>query len=189
MTGVFFVRHAQPDENCIDDRTRPLTEVGLKDREKVTEVLSKTPIDAFFSSPYKRSFDTILPAARLFALEICTDEGFRERQIGERGYDPNLMEMRWNDFSFHEEGGESLADVQSRNIEALNGVLRSCPGKNIVIGTHGVALSTIINYYDPSFACDGFRRIWRWMPYVVQLDFDGEAYVGREELLVVDRGY
>ena len=48
---------------------------------------------------------------------------------------------------------------------------------------HGTALSTIINYYDPDFKCDGFKRIWFWMSYIVQLDFSGTDYIGREELL------
>jgi len=31
-------------------------------------------------------------------------------------------------------------------------------GKNIVIGTHGTALSTIINYYDSTYGYDDFER-------------------------------
>ncbi|MGB3990206.1 MAG: hypothetical protein WBL32_06685 [Acetivibrionales bacterium] len=44
-------------------------------------------------------------------------------------------------------------------------------------------MSAIINYYDPGFNCDGFKRIWFWMPYIVRLDFSGTDYIGREELL------
>ena len=44
-------------------------------------------------------------------------------------------------------------------------------------------MSTIINYYDPDFKCDGFKRTWFWMSYIVQLDFSGTDYIGREELL------
>lgn len=35
MTELFFVRHAQPVANWDDDRTRPLTDEGLKDTDKV----------------------------------------------------------------------------------------------------------------------------------------------------------
>ena len=31
MTRVYFVRHAQPEHDWEDDRTRPLTEEGKKD--------------------------------------------------------------------------------------------------------------------------------------------------------------
>ncbi|NLH30381.1 MAG: histidine phosphatase family protein, partial [Firmicutes bacterium] len=39
MTSIFFVRHAQPDIAWEDDRTRPLTDVGLEDSKIVTAVL------------------------------------------------------------------------------------------------------------------------------------------------------
>ena len=40
MTTIYFVRHAQPEHNWENDRTRPLTEEGLADSQKVTEALN-----------------------------------------------------------------------------------------------------------------------------------------------------
>ena len=37
-------------------------------------------------------------------------------------------------------------------MEALNEILSDNADKEIVIGTHGTALSTILNFYDNSFA-------------------------------------
>lgn len=189
MTHVYFVRHAQSDKSWNDDRTRPLTELGWSDRKKVSEVLAKVQIDHFYSSPYKRSVDTISDCAGFLNMEIRTDERFRERQVGENGYGIDILEKRWEDFNFYEEGGECMASVQKRNIEALNELLAEHKDENIVIGTHGTALSAIINYYDPGFNCDGFKRIWFWMPYIVRMDFSGTEYVGIHELLAVERGY
>ncbi len=182
MTSVFFVRHAQPDDKWIDDRTRPLTPLGLEDSKIVSSVLLKFPIDAFFSSPYKRSKDTISECARIFKMEIHTDERFRERQSGENAGD--FLERRWDNFNFCEKDGESLNNVQLRNVEALKEVLNSYNNKNIVIGTHGTALSTILNYYDSSFNCDGFKRIWYCMPYIIRLDFENGNVRAKEELLM-----
>lgn len=116
VTRVIFVRHAQPvyDEN---DRIRPLSEEGLKDREIVLENLKGTNVDAFLCSPYKRSIDTIKSAADYFGLRIMTDERLRERLAGNQESD--LLVKRWEDFSFAEEGGESLGAVQKRKMEAL----------------------------------------------------------------------
>ncbi|HEY8349466.1 MAG TPA: histidine phosphatase family protein [Clostridia bacterium] len=189
MTHVFFVRHAQSDKSWKDDRTRPLTEIGWGDRKKVTDVLARMRIDCFYSSPYKRSVDTISDCASVLNKIILTDERLRERKSGEEGYGIDMLERRWEDFNFCEEGGECLASVRKRNIEALNEILTSHKDENIVIGTHGTALSTIINYYDPGFNCDGFKRIWFWMPYIVRMDFSGTDYIGMEELLAVERGY
>jgi len=189
VTRVYFVRHAQPDTKHGEDRNFPLTPVGMQDRKKVTELLTRFPIDCFFSSPYKRSYDTIAECADAFGMEIKTDERFRERKAGKNGHTVELVEKRWQDFSFCEPGGEPLGSVQKRNIEALNEVLVSHKDKNIVIGTHGTALSTILHYYDPGYGCDGFKRIWYWMPYIIRLDFDGTKYIGKQELLIVERGY
>ncbi len=71
--------------------------------------------------------------------------------------------------------GESLSEVQKRNIAALQSVLKTYQGKNIVIGTHGTALSTIINYYDKDFGYCDFQRIKKLMPWVVRMEFDLEC--------------
>jgi len=70
MTKVYFVRHAQPDETCADDRTRPLTPLGLSDRVQVANVLMKYSINCFYSSTYKRSYDTITLCAEKLGMPI-----------------------------------------------------------------------------------------------------------------------
>ena len=82
MTRVYFVRHAQPEHEWEEDRTRPLTEEGKKDSAIVLEFLKDKKIDAFYCSPYKRSMDTIAEAADFFTKEIITDERLREREKG-----------------------------------------------------------------------------------------------------------
>ncbi|MBQ3269495.1 MAG: histidine phosphatase family protein [Clostridia bacterium] len=181
-TTVYFVRHAQPDFGWADDRTRPLTEEGLADRSLVLEKLRDTPVDAFYSSPYRRSCDTVAPAAEYFRLPIVTDERFRERQAGRGGNGGDMFRRRWADFDFHEDGGECLRDVQRRNVAALFDLLDANPGGTVVVGTHGTALSTILNHFDPDFGCDDFLRIIDWMPYIVEMTFEGHERVGMREL-------
>lgn len=186
LTSIFFVRHAQPDMSWEDDRTRPLTELGLKDSIKVADTLENLNIDIFYSSPYKRSMDTILNCANKYNMLIFTDERLRERKIGLKG---DYLEKRWADFQFCEENGENLASVQRRNIEVFKEILNKHEDQNIVIGTHGTALSTILNFYDSSFGCEGFKRIWYSMPYIIKLDFQGQSMKKSVELLKIDRGY
>ena len=45
--------------------------------------------------------------------------------------------------------------------------------ENILIGTHGTALSTIINYYDKSFDYKSFNKIKDIMPLIVVIKFEG----------------
>ena len=188
MTRVYFVRHAEPVHAHADDRTRPLTAEGLEDRKIVLETLKDKEIDAFYCSPYVRSMATIEEVAKAFGMEIHTDERLREREKGNEGNSSgNVLKMRWTDFSFHEEGGESIGMVQERNMAALKEILGANEGKNIVIGTHGTALSSILNYYNPRFNCDDFLRIVDWMPYIIELDFEGEKCVGVTEHAYVEK--
>ncbi|MBO4907874.1 MAG: histidine phosphatase family protein [Lachnospiraceae bacterium] len=185
MTNIIFVRHAQSVYGE-DDRTRPLSEAGLKDREIVLDTLKDGKIDAFLSSPYKRSIDTIKPASEHFGMDIITDERLRERKAG--SYEEGLLEKRWQDFSFAEECGECLNSVQKRNIEALTDILDKYKGKTIVIGTHGTALSTILHHYNNDFGVKDFLRIVNWMPYIVELRFNNNELVELIELAHVDKG-
>lgn len=181
MTKIYFVRHAQPEHAWEDDRTRPLTGEGKKDSAIVFEFLKDKHIDAFYSSPYKRSMDTIADSVDFFGKDIITDEDLREREKGENGNDHGMFQKRWDDHDYHEEGGESISMVQKRNMRALTEILRDNIDKEVVVGTHGTALSTILNFYDKSFGCDDFLRIVDRMPYVIELDFEGDKLVGKVE--------
>lgn len=189
MTTIYFVRHAKPDKTIHDDRTRPLTAEGLADSEKVTELLKDRGIDLIMSSPYKRSMDTIGGLAEVLGMEIVTDYDFREREAGGWHGDNFLqyIEAQWADFNYHIMDGECLASVQERNIRALKKVLTEHDGKTVVIGTHGTALSTIINFYKPEYNFNSFMRILNFMPYVVKMEFEGEKFLGMSEELIIEK--
>jgi len=98
------------------------------------------------------------------------------------------LEKRRRDFDFCEEGGETIGSVQKRNIDAMKDILSNHNDKSIVIGTHGTALSTIMNHYDSSLGIEWFRKICFCMPYAIRLDFDCQRYLGSMELLSIERG-
>ena len=189
MTTVYFVRHAQPVHSDPDDRNRPLTAEGLRDTELVLKTLKDKRIDHFYCSPYRRSIETIKSTAEYFGMPITTDERLREREVGDQGNIHDLFRKRWEDHSFHEPNGESIGMVQQRNIEALLEILEREEGRNIVIGTHGTALSSMINYFDSSFGCDDFLRIIDWMPYIVQMDFEKGRLVRLTELAHLNKEF
>ena len=189
MTKIYFVRHAEPIHSHVDDRTRPLTEEGISDTRIVLETLKDKDISAVYCSPYKRSIDTIQNLADYFKIGIQTDERLQERVSGVNGNVHGMFQRRWEDRDFHEEGGESINLVQQRNIEALIEILKENEGKNIVIGTHGTALSSIINYYNKEFCCKDFLRIINWMPYIVEMVFDGQILISSSELAHIEKEY
>ena len=189
MTSMFFVRHARPNYSWEDDRTRPLSAEGIADCQYVCNTLQNISLDYAISSPYIRSIKTIEKCAILHNLEIYFDERYREREKGKNGNNKEMFQKRWADFNFHEDGGESLLMVQQRNIEALTELLTTHQGQNILLGTHGTLLTTILNYYDNSYNCDDFLRIIDYMPYIIRLDFEGLNCINKEELLIVKKEY
>lgn len=189
MTKVYFVRHAQPEHSWEDDRTRPLTAEGKEDSKKVLAFLKDKNIGVFFCSPYKRSIDTIAETASYYGKDIITDERLRERQKGADGNNHGMFHKRWSDLTYHEDGGESIMMVQQRNIEALKNILQNNNRKNIVIGTHGTALSSILNYFEKTYDCDSFLRIIDWMPYIIELDFNGEQLLDIKEHLYIQKEF
>ncbi len=189
MTKVYFVRHAQPRHDHADDRTRPLTDEGIADSRAVLGFFRDRQVDAIYCSPYKRSVDTIKSTAEHFGLEIILDERLREREKWEGGNNLGMFQKRWADHDYHEENGESIAMVQRRNIEALNEILKENGGKSVVVGTHGTALSSIINYFKPDFGCGDFLRIIDRMPYILEMDFDGLRLSSMTEHLHVEKEF
>ena len=183
MTNVYFVRHAEPNFDNHNDALRELSAKGLADRQLVTEYLNTRHIDAVFSSPYKRAVDTVLDFAQKQNLTIELVDDFRERRIDSVWIENfnAFCRQQWEDFDFKLSDGESLHEVQSRNIRALNSILKTYNGKNIVIGSHGTALSTIINYYDPSFGYSEFEKIRKLMPWIVHFCFEDGVCTGIEK--------
>ncbi len=159
MTSIYFVRHAQPNHAWENDRTRPLPAEGVQDSRKVVEALAGIRLDYAICSPYLRSMDTIKECAEAHDLVIRTDERLREREKGPGGNTLALIEKRWSDFDYHEEGGESLRMTQERNVQALMEVLKEHADESILWGNHGTALSTILHHFDNTYNFQSFMRI------------------------------
>lgn len=191
MTKVYFVRHAKPDFNMHDDLIRPLTGEGIRDSKKVTEFLMDKNITEVFSSPYRRAIDTIKDFAGRAGLEINIVDDFRERKIDSEWIEDfdKFSKKQWGDFEYKLSDGENLMEVQKRNIAVLKQILKKNMGENIVIGTHGTALSTIINYYDKNFDYKEFQRIRYYMPFIISITFEGQAVVKIEEFKLEQNNY
>lgn len=177
MTKVYYVRHAEPNYDNHNDALRELSPKGLADRKLVTDFLMDKRIDVIVSSPYKRAVDTVRDFADCSGLEISLIDDFRERKIDSEWIDDfnSYAKKQWGDFRYKRSDGECLLEVQIRNVRALEELLHQYPGRNIVIGGHGTALSTILNHYDASFGYEDFEAMRHKMPWIVEFHFDDAA--------------
>ena len=176
MTHIYFIRHAQSDRTFQQEQSRPLTAEGVSDSEKITEILKDKGITHILSSPYKRTLQTVGSLSEALGINIETDEDLRERNAGKWHGDKffDYVKQQWDNFDYASEGGESLHQVQSRNISAVNRALEKFKGETIAISTHGTALSTILNYYYSDYGYEEFLKIADLMPLVIKLTFDDE---------------
>lgn len=174
MNKIYFVRHAKPDFSVHDDLTRPLTDKGIIDSKNICEFLKEKSINKIYSSPYKRAIDTIKELSQNLNIKIEVVDDFRERKISNIWIEDfnKFSKSQWENFEYKLNDGESLNEVQSRNIKALHKILNENSNQNIVIGTHGTALSTIINYYDKTFDYLSFTKIKDVMPFIVCMEFE-----------------
>ncbi|MBQ9996061.1 MAG: histidine phosphatase family protein [Clostridia bacterium] len=174
MTDLYFIRHAESRYDA-DDRTRGLSDKGLRDRALSAEFLADKSVDAVLSSPYRRAVETVEVFAEERGMKVLPVEDFRERCIADVWVEDfrEFTRRQWEDHDYKLGGGESLREVQRRNIAALTDVLRQYAGKTVAVGTHGMALSTIIQYFVPSFGWEDFDRIRGKMPWAVHFVFNG----------------
>lgn len=189
MTTVYFVRHAEPNYSNHNDHERELTEKGLADRELVTQYLSNKNIDFIVSSPYKRAVDTVKHFADTVHLSIEMVNDFRERNVDNIWVEDfnAFSKAQWDDFSYKLSDGEALGEVQRRNIAALFDIISRHKDKNIVVGSHGTALCTVINYFNRNFRYEDFDKIKGLFPWIVKFTFEESAKPIIEYIDVFDK--
>nr|WP_285816571.1 histidine phosphatase family protein [Lactobacillus taiwanensis] len=175
MTIVYFVRHAQPNIDIYNDAMRPLSVKGLEDRKKLVLYFKQKKIDVAYSSPFKRAIETIDPIVKDKQISCLIDENLRERKIGNEWITNfnDYCKKQWENFEYHLSNGESLKKVQYRNIKALENIIEKNLNKTIIVGSHGTAIGTIINYYDSSFTYEKFIKIQPLMPFIIKAEFKG----------------
>jgi len=184
MKKIYFVRHSLPNFEIKDDRTRPLSAEGIERCKEIDSFFKEIEIDAIYSSPFKRAYDTVINLSKIKKIEIKYIEDFRERKVSDKWIEDfnDFAKKQWNDFNYKLKDGESLSEVQNRNIKGLEAILQNKEYNNIVIATHGTALSTIVNYYDNLFGINDFNRIKNKMPFIMIMTFNGLKYISKKEV-------
>lgn len=154
MTTIYLIRHAQslphPDQAEPD---WPLSALGENQARGLVAVLQPLGIRRLYSSPYRRSRDTLAPFADAAGIAVVLDEGLRERRIA-AGWISDFRDMwrrSWGDFSYALEGGESSWTCRHRISSAVEAIIARHPGETIGLGSHGNAIGLFMNYVDPAF--------------------------------------
>ncbi len=153
MNRLYFIRHGENYANLTKEFSYrkvdySLTPKGQLQAEQTAQTFANLHVDAIFSSPLKRAYETAEAIARVVHLPIQVMEAFREVNVGElEGQPPTIENWRlhnqivegWLDGRPERQfvGGENWLELISRVRAGLIEVLRARDDQNIVISAHG----------------------------------------------------
>lgn len=158
MTRIYLIRHAQSagniEKRLTGRKEYVLTEQGKKQANQLASFFKEIKIDAFYSSPYQRTIDTIKPLANENKKEIYLNDNLSEMDFGI--YDG----FKWEDVNkidpeIHEKhietneimnipNQESTKQTTDRMYKVIREISDKNKDKNIVIASHGVAIETFL---------------------------------------------
>ena len=151
MTTLLVIRHGQSVANLEDKFAGfsdfDLTDLGRKQAELAAEYIKKHyKVDAVYASDLLRAYNTALPTARAFGLEINKSEALREVYAGKwegmKYADINKTEgeifSKWfKDYlNAYCPEGESVTDVCRRVWPEVKRIVEAHKGETVVIASH-----------------------------------------------------
>ena len=140
MKKIFLLRHSIPQKGNMPNEQIPLSEKGRALAISKRNIFAN--VDKYFSSPYRRARET----AELIAGQPIVVEDLHERTIGEAREDFWLKQ--YEDYDFHNPGGESLNQTKIRMRAAMNFILRQMEeGETVLVVSHATAICAYLLSY------------------------------------------
>ena len=168
-TRLVLVRHGEPDESmhgrCYGSLDVPLSAAGLRRAAAMAETLRAHEIEAVYSSPLQRAFDTARAVASAHGLEPIPRDALRELDFGElegmsheeiAAKHPELYRFWMEDpASVRFPGGEGLADLRERVLPEVAEIRARHEGQSAAVVAHGgvvrVVLADVLELPDAAF--------------------------------------
>ena len=154
-TTFYFVRHGESEGNAARVFTgqtdSPLTARGRQQAHVVGRELAKVKFDRIVSSDLSRTRDTARVIAKPHGIEVEVVPELREIDVGDRTgktFDETKGLPSWSDDGFVAwPGGETLEEVLSRTLGAIERLTRESPGKTILVVGHGGVNRILLSHF------------------------------------------
>ncbi len=169
-TTLVLVRHAVTPQTgpLLSGRTPgiDLSEPGVKQAENVGARLAVLPVKAVYASPIERTRQTAQHIADQHALEVRLLPGVIEADYGE-WTGAKISDLAKTDLwktvqvapsRARFPGGESISEMQSRMVAALEQVIADHPGELIVVVSHADPIKAAIAHFS-GVHLDLFQRV------------------------------
>ncbi len=170
-TYVFLIRHGENDwvgTDRLAGRSPDvhLNEKGREQAQELAQFLNQQAIAAIYSSPLDRCMETAQPLADLLKLPVIVESGVLEVDYGDwqAGHLKELAKLpEWRlvqhyPSTFRFPKGETLREVQSRAISAIERIRDAHPNQVVAIFSHGDVIRTTMAHYLGT-PIDLFQRV------------------------------
>ena len=163
MTRVLMIRHGQSCANVekyfAGHLNSPLTALGVSQAQLTAQyIFQHYCVDHVYASDLDRAYLTGKAVADLYGLPVTKEPCFREIYAGQwEGERYEFLPERfpvsysvWLNNIGHAvcDGGESVAILQNRVVEAMERICRNNPDKTIVVATHATPIRTFQCYCE-----------------------------------------
>jgi 2,3-bisphosphoglycerate-dependent phosphoglycerate mutase len=168
MKTIYIVRHAKADGQPFH---APLTLDGEEQARSLVSFLEKYPIEAIYSSPYRRALQTIRPFAERKELPIHEDDRLGERILSGKDLPDWRDKLResFEDFSLVFPGGESNEDAMGRAASFIEEVVNS-EEDHIVVVSHGNLTTLLLRCFDEKCGFDELFALTNPDVYLVKVE-------------------
>ena len=160
MTILLLIRHAS-NEYLKDGRLAGwtpgihLNAQGQREADAVARRLNHIPIAAIYSSPLERAVDTAKAVAGCQRLDVHIREELGEVRVGEwtgktvkeLAETAEWKQMLAHPVGFHPPGGESIDEVQTRMVTAIDAIVAAHPKDIVAVFSHADPLKAAIAHY------------------------------------------
>ena len=171
FTTLVLVRHGVTEETGpILSGRRPgigLSEKGREQAEAAGRRLASLPVAAVYSSPLERCRQTAEAVAAPHGLPVHDVPGLFEADYGEWS-GRKIEELRGTDLwklvqvtpsAVRFPGGESVREMQSRIIGAVEAIVEAHPGQLVVAASHADPIKAVVAHYT-GVHLDLFQRLF-----------------------------
>lgn len=158
MTTIYISRHSIAfkehrglelfnETDLIKNKMSPLSVIGEKKAEKLSELEELNNIDVVWSSEYVRAMSTAKYVAYKNNLKVNIDERLGERVHGEipNKFDFDVYKInQLNDVLYKLPNGENQIEVRNRMLECLNQIINNNKNKKVFICSHSTAITFLL---------------------------------------------
>ena len=159
-TQLIIVRHGETEWN-LNGRIQghldsPLTKSGRAQAEAIASRLQAIEINALYSSDLGRAYATAQIISNKTGHHILTDKRLRELHLGKfegltegevrKQYPDEFVYLRNAELDYIYPGGESKGQFSARLISCLEELMEKHYGGQILVITHGGALSRLMRH-------------------------------------------